>query len=481
MKRNLRILLTATTASLLTLPVIAQQPTAPKSDRPGQAREGMTSATAAREGMASANSDRMLGAAKASDLIGMTVNNHQDEKLGTVDDLAVDLESGRIVQVILSTGGFVGMGDRLSAVPPGALRYDKESKMLHLDANKDKLKRAPEFKAAQWDESSDVTHLTAVYSYYGQESSMKFIDNADTAAISTNRNAQGTQKGARAMGEGQWMIPASRLGQVQRASKLMGLEVKNAQAEEIGTVDNLLVDVQSGRIIAVVVSSGGFLGTGDELSAVPPTAFGFNAERDTLQLDVTKDAMSAAPRFKSDQWPDFTESGYSEGVYRAYKKEPYFSSMAGNDNRTSRGMNAAMDNGANARTNGDNTRNASTQAGTRDDANRGMSAGMNNGTNARADADNSARNERDRNDRTATPMDQGNSKADTDTTAEIRKGILAGADMSVNARNVKIITNNGRVSLRGPVKNEEEKRMIGEVANRIARSENVDNQLEVAR
>jgi osmotically-inducible protein OsmY len=51
--------------------------------------------------------------------------------------------------------------------------------------------------------------------------------------------------------------------------------------------------------------------------------------------------------------------------------------------------------------------------------------------------------------------------------------------MSVNAKNVKIITVDGRVTLRGPVKTAEEKRLIGEIADRIARSENVDNQLEV--
>src|ERR1017187_855877 len=93
--------------------------------------------------------------------------------------------------------------------------------------------------------------------------------------------------------------------------------------------------------------------------------------------------------------------------------------------------------------------------------------------------DNTARNVRDRNSRTLTPLDQGNSQADVNTTAQIRKEIIAGKDLSVNARNVKIITTNGRVTLRGPVNTAEEKRFIGEIADRIARSENVDNQLEV--
>ena len=100
-------------------------------------------------------------------------------------------------------------------------------------------------------------------------------------------------------------------------------------------------------------------------------------------------------------------------------------------------------------------------------------------TNRTNAVDNTARNVRDRNDRTLTPLDQGNSQADVNTTAQIRKEIIAGKNMSVNARNVKIITTNGRVTLRGPVNTAEEKRLIGEIADRIAHSENVDNQLEV--
>jgi osmotically-inducible protein OsmY len=100
-------------------------------------------------------------------------------------------------------------------------------------------------------------------------------------------------------------------------------------------------------------------------------------------------------------------------------------------------------------------------------------------TNVTTEPDNTARNVRDREERTLTPLDQGNRQADIDTTAQIRKEIMAGTNMSMNARNVKIITMNGRVTLRGPVDTAEEKRLIGEIADRIAYPENVDNQLEV--
>jgi hyperosmotically inducible periplasmic protein len=135
--------------------------------------------------------------------------------------------------------------------------------------------------------------------------------------------------------------------------------------------------------------------------------------------------LSNAPHFKANQWPDFTQPEYASGVYRAYKVEPYFPS------------------------------------------------------NPTTESDNTARNVRDRNDNTLTPLDQGNSKADVAITAQIRKEIVAGKNVSVNAKNVKIITKDGQVTLRGPVNSAEEKRLIGEIATRVVPSGNVDNQLEV--
>ena len=96
-----------------------------------------------------------------------------------------------------------------------------------------------------------------------------------------------------------------------------------------------------------------------------------------------------------------------------------------------------------------------------------------------SDADNTARNVRDRDSSTLKPTDQGSNKGDVSTTAQIRKAILAREGMSVNARNVKIITLNGRVTLRGTVNTEEERQRIGEIAARIVPANNVDNQLEV--
>jgi len=95
------------------------------------------------------------------------------------------------------------------------------------------------------------------------------------------------------------------------------------------------------------------------------------------------------------------------------------------------------------------------------------------------DADNSGRNVRDAED-TLTPGDQGESEADRKTTQAIRKALVIDAgDYSTTAKNIKIITVQGKVTLRGPVKSEAEKTAIAALANGIAGQGNLDNQLEV--
>lgn len=96
------------------------------------------------------------------------------------------------------------------------------------------------------------------------------------------------------------------------------------------------------------------------------------------------------------------------------------------------------------------------------------------------DADNTGRNERDRDDRTVTPMDQSNSATDIDLTQRIRQGITSNDAMSVEARNVKVVSQNGAVTLRGPVDSQAEKDAIESVA-RSAGAARIDNQLEIDR
>lgn len=98
---------------------------------------------------------------------------------------------------------------------------------------------------------------------------------------------------------------------------------------------------------------------------------------------------------------------------------------------------------------------------------------------AKADADNTKRNENDDKSGVLTAGDQGESEADRKITQHVRQGVVGDDALSMTAKNVKIITVNGVVTLRGPVNSEKEKTDIATVAQRVEGVKRVDNQLEV--
>jgi len=93
--------------------------------------------------------------------------------------------------------------------------------------------------------------------------------------------------------------------------------------------------------------------------------------------------------------------------------------------------------------------------------------------------DNTKVNKRDANSAALTPMDQGNGKTDLKITQEIRQAIMANGSLSFTAKNVKVITQGGKVTLRGPVKSDQERSDIEAAARKVAGVTEVDNQLEV--
>jgi hyperosmotically inducible periplasmic protein len=93
--------------------------------------------------------------------------------------------------------------------------------------------------------------------------------------------------------------------------------------------------------------------------------------------------------------------------------------------------------------------------------------------------DNSAVNVRDRSPAAMTSGEQSNVKSDVELTREIRRAVVKDPALSTLAHNVKIVAVNGSVTLRGPVKTEEERTAIASKAQEIAGADKVDNQLEV--
>lgn len=191
-----------------------------------------------------------------------------------------------------------------------------------------------------------------------------------------------------------------------RASQVMGVNVKNASDETIGDVEDLLLDMKTGEILSVVISSGGFLGIDDTLSAVPVSALRYDEAAKAFKTTLTKEQLGQSPQYTSAEWSE-------------HKAQ-----------------------------NQDKMRNQGKM------------------------------NKEDMRRHAATAASQGNSEKDLQITKDIRSGITD-TDLSFNAKNIKVITRDEHVSLKGVVKSESEHQAVLKIARNHANTANITDDLTV--
>lgn len=207
-----------------------------------------------------------------------------------------------------------------------------------------------------------------------------------------------------------------------RASQVMGLNVKNSGDETIGEVEDLVLDMKAGKILAVVISSGGFLGMADTLSAVPVSALRYDTNATAFKTELTKAQLGKAPQFKKEAWPDYNDAASIQAL------DTYGETI------------------------GDDVENA--------------------------DVDNTAQNKKEMRADAVDPTSQGNSDKDIQITKDIRSSIMD-TELSFNAKNIKIITSNEHVVLKGVVESDTEHQAVLKIARNHANSGKITDNLEV--
>lgn len=103
----------------------------------------------------------------ANTLIGDDVVNPQGENLGEIKELMIDPQTGHVGYAVLSFGGFLGLGDKLFAIPFQSLKLRPDQKDFVLDVSKEKLENAPGFDKDDWPSTTDRAWGTEIHTYYG--------------------------------------------------------------------------------------------------------------------------------------------------------------------------------------------------------------------------------------------------------------------------------------------------------------------------
>lgn len=105
---------------------------------------------------------------------------------------------------------------------------------------------------------------------------------------------------------------------------VIGSNVVNKHNEELGTIEDLVLDAGAGRIAYAVLSFGGFLGMGDKYFAIPWNAFHFNLKENRAVLNLDKKQLENAPGFDKDNWPNMADSTWGTSIYKHYGYPPYW-------------------------------------------------------------------------------------------------------------------------------------------------------------
>lgn len=108
-----------------------------------------------------------LALLSSSSLVNTDVKNTENQDIGTITDLMIDITHGKIAYAVLSFGGFMGFGDKLFAIPWRALTVDTVDEKFVLNISKDMLEQAEGFDKDNWPDMSDVQWNYNIYAYYG--------------------------------------------------------------------------------------------------------------------------------------------------------------------------------------------------------------------------------------------------------------------------------------------------------------------------
>lgn len=143
----------------------------------------------------------------------------------------------------------------------------------------------------------------------------------------------GSEGGANIVGSGVGEGPGP---EVMAASSLDDTKVITSDGEDVGKISEIMLDVRGGRIAYAVLSSGGFLGMGDTLHAIPWSALTLDTDEKCFRVDITAERIKSDPGFDKDHWPAMADAAWGSSLHEYYNRNPYWSatrdvSRAGGD------------------------------------------------------------------------------------------------------------------------------------------------------
>jgi sporulation protein YlmC with PRC-barrel domain len=252
---------------------------------------------------------------KSADVVGMEVQNKEGKDLGTIEDLVVDMKTGKLRYAALSRGGFAGVGDKLFAIPWKAftVKFAEDDQFLVLNVSEQQLESAKGFNQDRWPNVADPKWAEGIDKQFASEELTDEAKDEDKAAESKEAKSS-TEKSE---GDGADISYDA----VYRVSNIKGLEVRDKAGKDLGHIEEIVLDLKKGQVTYAALSMGGVLGVGDKLFAVPFKEFQFKHEADEkfFVVNVSEKKLKSAPGFDQDNWPDTAKANWASEIDRHYE------------------------------------------------------------------------------------------------------------------------------------------------------------------
>lgn len=253
------------------------------------------------------------------EIINASITNMEQEDLGSIDALVVDLTTHRVAYAIVSFGGFLGIGDTLHAVPFKALQTRPLFDGLVLDITRSQLEHLRGFEREQLPNFADEQWSRSVHRDFSITPYWEQRDSAGHGEQQMQREEllQQQQRDERT-------YPGMEQRQFITTYELIDIAVENHQGEEIGTIRDFVIDFHNGSVEYTVMAYGGWLGMGETHTAIPMGAFeprGIHAEDPTLVLNVTRDQLREAPEYRYDHWPRLGAANWAQHMVRQQRSQ----------------------------------------------------------------------------------------------------------------------------------------------------------------
>lgn len=220
---------------------------------------------------------------RLSQLIGKDVRNAQGEDLGDIKDVIMDVNNGRVHYVVLSLGGFLGLGDKLFAYPVRAFSPASDKDELVLNVARERLKAAPGFDSNKYPDFNRPDYRTQVDTYFGP-----------TVAVKAQPNMR-----------------------LIRGTELLDKDVNGPDGRDMGEIEDVVINMGNGDVHYAVLEFDQSWSLNNKLFAFPLRSFKQGANwSDDLVLNVSKDRLNNVPGFDKSNWPNLNDPKWRGDVDR---------------------------------------------------------------------------------------------------------------------------------------------------------------------